>query len=66
MTSSGRKGEAFGAENLIDIGDKIVMREHDALGQAGGAAGVGKSGDGLGGGLSGVREWGSRRDGRGC
>ena len=47
---------AFGSDELIDVRDQIVVREHDALGQSGGAAGVGKSGEGLIGGLAGRGE----------
>ena len=44
-----REHRGIRAENLINIRDQVVVREHDALGQSGGAAGVGKRGDGLGG-----------------
>ena len=41
----GREKRGVRAEDLIDIRDQVVVREHDALGQSGGAAGVGKGGD---------------------
>ena len=31
------------AQHLVNVGDQIVVRKHDSLGQASGAAGVGKS-----------------------
>ena len=39
------EGRAVWCDELIDVRDQVVVREHDAFGKAGGAAGVGKSGD---------------------
>ena len=49
-----------GTDELINVRHQIVVREHHALGQSGGAAGVGKRGDGLRGVLSGLRKFGRR------
>ena len=43
-----------GSDELKDVGHQVEVREHHALGKAGGAAGVGKRGEGLIGGLIGV------------
>jgi len=45
------EGGRVRAKKLVDVGDEIVMREHNALGQSGGAAGIGKCGKSLSGGL---------------
>src|SRR5229473_718264 len=47
-------------EDLIDIRDQVVVREHHAFRQSGGAAGVGKGGDSYLRGLDSVREFGGR------
>ena len=47
---------AAGTEKLIDVGDEIEVRQHDSLGQSGGAAGVGKRGESLFGRLLGLGE----------
>ena len=60
MTSSGVSMRGIRAEDLIDIRDQVVVREHDALGQSGGAAGVGKRGDGFLRVLASFREFGGR------
>ena len=56
----GRERRGIRAQNLINIRNQVVVREHDALGQSGGAAGVGKGGNGLRGVLDWFREFGGR------
>ncbi len=41
------------SDELINVGDEIGVGEHHSFGQAGGAAGVGKRGEGLVGGMAG-------------
>jgi len=42
----GRERRGVGADGLINVGDEIVVREHDAFGESGGAAGVRERGQG--------------------
>src|ERR1700733_1671253 len=41
----GREGRGIWPQDLIDVCDQVIVREHDALGQSRGPAGVGKSSD---------------------
>ena len=43
----GMEGRTVRTEELIQVGDQIEVRKHDPLGQAGGAARIGKGGQGL-------------------
>ena len=46
MTSAEVSRAASGPEELIDIGDEVVVRQHHAFGEPGSAARVGERGDG--------------------
>src|ERR1035438_9434498 len=57
----GGERRAVLAEQLVDVRDQVVVREHDALGQSRGAAGVGESGDCFLRALAGFGKLGGRR-----
>ena len=55
MLSAALSGRRCGANQLVNVRNQVVVREHDSLGKASCAAGVGKSGESFSGRLAGRR-----------